>query len=92
MSKVTGKKRPLTTDEKAAEQAKKKIKSAEARHEHIDHAWVNTMLAADLTAPLLAGGADARQEARQADREGAEGCTVRSSPSGLHACQVARLL
>ena len=41
--------------------------------------WQST----DLTAPLLAGGAAARQEARQAHREGAQGCTVRSSLSGL---------
>jgi hypothetical protein len=31
MSQAAGRKRPLTTDEKAAEQAKKKIKSAEVR-------------------------------------------------------------
>jgi hypothetical protein len=72
MSKVAGKKRPLTTDEKAAEAAKRQIKSAQVllaillllldRGISIKHQFVH------ISAVLRTGSASAREKTHKAYR------------------------
>ena len=72
MSKVAGKKRPLTTDEKAAEAAKRQIKSAQVSVAilllYVDDAINIAPHRAHLSSVLRIGSASAREEAHKAYR------------------------